>query len=97
VSLLTTGRLEGLPMAVLEALACGLPCVVTAGSIRSEALSRVLHEVDPSDTGALADVVQKVTQERVPRTNLLPPNFLLDQCARDYLTDFAHLIAHSRS
>ncbi|MFG3701484.1 glycosyltransferase family 4 protein [Micromonospora sp. NPDC047620] len=97
VSLLTTARLEGLPMAVLEALACGLPCVVTAGSIRSEALNRVLHEVDPTDTGALADVVQKVTRERAPRTNLLPPNFLLDQCARDYLTDFAHLIALSRS
>ncbi|MFF5069862.1 glycosyltransferase family 4 protein [Micromonospora olivasterospora] len=97
VSLLTTGRLEGLPMAVLEALACGLPCVVTAGSIRSEALNRVLHEVDPTDAGALADVVQKVAQERAPRTNLLPPSFLLDQCARDYLTDFAHLIALSRS
>ncbi|WP_444950130.1 glycosyltransferase family 4 protein [Micromonospora ureilytica] len=97
VSLLTTARLEGLPMAVLEALASGLPCVVTAGSIRSEALSRVLHEVDTPDSDALADVVQKVTADRGPRTNLLPPTFLLDHCARDYLADFAHLITQHRA
>lgn len=97
VSLLTTARLEGLPMTVLEALAGGLPCVVTAGSIRSEALSRVIHEVDTSDSDALADVVLKVTADRAPRENLLPPAFLLDQCARDYLADFAHLIAQRRA
>ncbi|MFY1619618.1 glycosyltransferase family 4 protein [Micromonospora sp. WMMD736] len=97
VSLLTTARLEGLPMAVLEALAGGLPCVVTAGSIRSEALSRVMHEVDTSDSDALADVVLKVTADRAPRENLLPPAFLLDQCARNYLADFAHLIAQRRA
>ncbi|GAA2188543.1 hypothetical protein GCM10009848_29960 [Micromonospora lupini] len=97
VSLLTTARLEGLPMAVLEALASGLPCVVTAGSIRSEALSRVMHEVDTSNSDALADVVLKVTADRAPRENLLPPAFLLDQCARDYLADFAHLITQRRA
>jgi glycosyltransferase involved in cell wall biosynthesis len=91
VSLLTTARLEGLPMAVLEALACGLPSVVPAGAIGSEALDRVLQEVDPSDPGLLADALEKVTRVRGERESLLPREFSLEQCAGDYLADFEEL------
>lgn len=97
VSLLTTARVEGLPMAVLEALTCGLPCVVSTGSVRSRALSGVLHEVDSTNPELLADALHSVTQVRRPRASLLPSEFLLEHCAKEYLKVFAEFAAVARS
>lgn len=97
LSLLTTARLEGLPMAVLEALACGLPCVVPAGSLGSRALDSVLHQVDAADPEQLAGVLQRVAAGRGARASLLPAGFTLEQCAKNYLALFADLVPVAQS
>ena len=97
VALLTTARLEGLPMAVLEGLACGLPCIVPAGSHGSAGLDHVVHQSDPADPARLADLVTRVTETRGPRASLLPAEFTLEHCADSYLATFDDLIVAARS
>ncbi|WP_433293062.1 glycosyltransferase family 4 protein [Actinoplanes sp. CA-030573] len=92
VALLTTARLEGLPMAVLEALACGLPSVVPTGSLGTSRLDRVVREADPADAERLADVLIDVTGHRGARASLLPEEFTLAHSARSYLTAFQDLV-----
>lgn len=95
VALLTTARLEGLPMTVLESLACGLPCVVSAGAVGAAALGPVLHQVDPDDPEALADTLQAVTRDPAPRGGRLPAELTLEHCARSYLALFEELRGRS--
>lgn len=83
-------------MVGLEALACGLPCIVPAGSSGSPVLDRVLHEADPADPARLADVVAAVARERRPRTSLLPAEFTLEHSADRYLATFADLASAAR-
>ncbi|GBC92199.1 Mannosylfructose-phosphate synthase [bacterium HR15] len=61
-----TSRWEGLPNALLEALACGLPAVVTAvgglpSVIRDDWNGYVLHERDPDQ---LADLLERAYRHR---------------------------------
>ncbi|WP_213450966.1 glycosyltransferase family 4 protein [Rhizomonospora bruguierae] len=98
VALLTTARMEvGLPMAGLEALACGLPCVVPAGSLGSETLARVMRQVDPADPGLVAEALRDATRKRASRESLLPAQFTLAHCARGYLAAFEDLAPAARS
>lgn len=60
---------EGLPVALLEAMASGLPCVVTDVSGNSEAVldGETGFVVPPGDTSALADAVIKLVQNKTLR------------------------------
>lgn len=91
VALLTTARLEGLPMTVLEALASGLPCVVPTGVIGSPALDPVLLQVDPRDDEQLATVLRSMVPTAQARNSRLPAEFTLEHCARSYLALFEEL------
>ncbi|WP_422769754.1 glycosyltransferase family 4 protein [Plantactinospora sp. WMMC1484] len=95
VSLLTTARLEGLPMTVLESLACGLPCVVPAGAIGGTSLGPVLHQVDPDDPEAVAEALRAAVRTPGGRASLLPAELTLDHCARSYLALFEELRGRS--
>jgi L-malate glycosyltransferase len=54
-----TSHKEGLPLALLEAMACGLPCVVTGVGGNIEALTHGLHGliVPPGSVDAIADAM----------------------------------------
>ncbi len=63
---------EGLPVAVMEALALGLPIVATQVGGVAEALTndRDALLVPPGDPGALADALQRVVEDRPLRLRL---------------------------
>jgi hypothetical protein len=82
-------------MSALEALGCGLPTVVTAGSVAAKALSPVLHEVDSATPETLAAALRGQALN-VGRTSLLPPAFELETCARSNLSVFDEAAAERR-
>lgn len=70
-----SSRSEGTPLALLEAMACGLPCVATrVGGVPSAGGDGVLL-VEPGDAAALSDAIGKV---------------LADEKAASTLSDAAH-------
>ncbi len=68
---------EGLPLNMLEALACGLPCMVS----RHVALDTLpLTPIDPRETEGLAhEILEKTRSHREDRTDLLPDVYRLDR------------------
>jgi glycosyltransferase involved in cell wall biosynthesis len=93
ISVITTSRREGLPMALLEALACGLPCVVPTGAIQSRALTDRLVEVDVSDPVGLADALLATGRQPRRGQSRLPDEHRLEFCAQRYLEVFDTLAA----
>ena len=63
---------EGLPITILEAMASGVPCVVTAVGGNAEALEDGVSGlvVPPSDPGALAHAIERVAADAQLRADL---------------------------
>jgi glycosyltransferase involved in cell wall biosynthesis len=81
---LTTRHREGLPLAVLEALATGVPAVVSSHLGSMLRVSQAVHGVDPRDAQSVATTLARVlTQPRV-RESLLPAEYTLDVAIRAY-------------
>ncbi len=85
VFLFLTGRVEGLPLNILEALASGLACTVS--DHLDLPASPCLHEVMPSDVGAVAEVLAAQLHKRSSRLSVsaLPEQFALRLVADRYL------------
>lgn len=57
-------RFEGFGIPVLEAMACGAPCVVSSHASLDEASGGAAVRVDPDDVGAIAEGIARARAER---------------------------------
>jgi glycosyltransferase involved in cell wall biosynthesis len=83
--LFTTTRAEvGATLNVLEALAVGLPAVVSDSLHSVIEISPAVQGVNPSDTVAVAEALRRALAIGPQPGRLLPEPYTLDHCARQY-------------
>lgn len=87
VMLFSTTRVEGLPMNILEALASGLPCLVSEHVVRQERVSDWVSPIDPFDYAAVATRLLETSGPAV-RTCLLPARYTLAKSSEAYMELF---------
>ena len=85
-----TRRAEGLPLVVLEALACGLPVLTTPEGACDPELPCLRFEA--GGLGGFADALSRLSTDQ-PRTSRLPGAFRLHHSAQAYLALFDQLLS----
>ena len=83
-SLLTSQWREGLPMAVLESLACGTPVVTARTTAPVDGVGDAVVRVDAGDERALTDAVRGVLARGRSAGSLLPARYELRTAAAAY-------------
>lgn len=61
---------EGFGLPVIEAMACGTPVITSNNSSLGEIAGRAALTVDPEDTGALAEAIDRLAHDRALRAHL---------------------------
>ncbi|BFG76728.1 hypothetical protein PTKU46_47610 [Paraburkholderia terrae] len=90
--LFTTTHVEvGLPLNVLEALATGLPCVVSRHLFDNAMFGSNLFKVLPHDKDAVANALERALTIGASPQSELPQNFSLAACAEAYIDLFSDL------
>jgi glycosyltransferase involved in cell wall biosynthesis len=90
-------RLEGFPIPITEALACGCPIVTSRGGVFPEAAGDAAVYVDPEDPTEIADAVCRVLGDEALRRTLRErglarsAQFTWDRCAAQTLDLFTSL------
>jgi len=89
VFLFTTKRREGLPLNILEALAAGLPVILSKQLENTLDTKEGIYAVDPDDVLAVANVIDQVLMNiAAVRNSWLPERFTLQFCAKKYYEIF---------
>jgi len=91
--LFTTTRVEGLPLNVLEALAVGLPAVVSEHLFQSDLLAESPHifRVKQADARVVAEGMKRALQRAALGGAELPCEYSLKKCADTYLELFERI------
>lgn len=93
VMLFTSTRVEGLALNVLEALACGIPAVMSDHLYDARIFGPTVLPVSPADAAMVAAALERAWLMKSGESSRLPEAFSLTACARAYLNLFEDLAA----